>query len=205
MAQDQSVFPKMIGPGSESPHMRFLMVLIGPISCAPEHGNDGTIIPTTNTPLVPRSKIPAGAITSTLNLFFRGVSSSDDASFNEQSAKTVGLNTLLSRKHSRILQATSIMFTVETIPKPCTSIVPIFRYTARPTIIIRGVRPRCRPVTFKLTHLHSPLAYNTVTISRSMTASVAGGNDASATVRISPAATNVRRAFRFTPFLGSPL
>lgn len=138
------------------------MVLISPISCAPEHGNDGTTITTSNAakawittpnaPLVPRSKIPAGAITSTLNLFFRGVSSSGDARSNEQSTKTVGLNTLLSRRHSRILQATSIMFTLETIPKPCTSIVPIFRYTARPTIIIHGVRPHCRCVTFKLTY-----------------------------------------------------
>jgi hypothetical protein len=134
---------------------------------------------------------------------FSVTSSADDTHFNKQSTKTVGLSTLLSRPHSRILQATSIMYTVETIPKQCTSPVLLFRYTARPTIIQRIVRPHCRWITFKLTYLHSPSVTNAVTISRNMPASIAGSNDQSATVRIGRGTTGVRRAFRFNPSLSS--
>ena len=191
-----------------------LMVLINPISCEHEPGDSSTADTTgtdtntritTDAPLVRRSKIPAGAITSTLNSFFQCVPSANDSRFNGQSTKTVGLNTLLSRPHSRIHQATSITYTAETIPRRCTSPVPIFRYTARPTIIQPMVCTRCRWIMLRLTYLHSPSATNAVTISRNMPATIAGSNDQSATVRISPTATDVRRAFRFIPSLGSTI
>jgi hypothetical protein len=58
-------------------------------------------------------------------------------------------------------------------------------------------RFRCISITFKLTYLRSCLAGNKVSISRNMPASIAGSDDASATVRISREATNVKRTSRF--------
>jgi len=59
--------------------------------------------------------------------------------------------------------------------------------------------------TSKMTYLNSPIANNKVTISRNMPASIAGSNDASATVQIGGSATDVRRASRFTSSTGPAL